>query len=301
MTGIAPDTLRPVATSTPSEPAYAPKGVGHSAAMALTDLAEFRIWVAWQSELKRDGKPTKIPYSARGRRAKSNDPATWGTRAAAVTWETQLPKPLGAGGVGVMFAPLPGGLHLGGVDLDTCRDPETGGLEPWAEEIVNRLNSYTEISPSRTGVKIFFTYDPNIASGIRQSVKFDRGKGNHPPAIELYLAGRYFTVTDQQVNGSSVLRTIPLEDLKWVVNVAGPAFKREPVRHEERGIGRLGGGLRVAPVRLSRSERRRAHRLGPAGGAAGVDRRQQPVPAACGRIRLRGTALPRAGALAQPH
>jgi len=207
-----------------------------SAGMTLADLANFRIWVGWQTELRKDGKPTKIPYSAGGSgKAKSNAPATWGTRTDATTCAEQLRKPLGVGGVGVMFAPLPGGLHLGGIDLDTCRNPETCGLEPWAEEIVKRLNSYTEVSPSRTGVKIFFTYDRNVASGLRQSAKFDRGKGDHPPAIEFYLAGRYFTVTDQQVNGFSALRTIPLEDLKWVVNVAGPAFKGEPARREEGG------------------------------------------------------------------
>jgi hypothetical protein len=49
-------------------------------------------------------------------------------------------------------------LHLGGIDLDTCRDPKTGEIAPWAQEIIDRFQTYTEISPSQTGVKLFFTY-----------------------------------------------------------------------------------------------------------------------------------------------
>jgi primase-polymerase (primpol)-like protein len=41
-----------------------------------------------------------------------------------------------------------------GIDLDGCRNPQTGYIEPWALEIVRRLNSYTEISRSGTGLHI---------------------------------------------------------------------------------------------------------------------------------------------------
>jgi putative DNA primase/helicase len=39
-------------------------------------------------------------------------------------------------------------------DLDHCRDPQSGEIQPWAQAIVNRLQSYTEISPSGTGLRI---------------------------------------------------------------------------------------------------------------------------------------------------
>jgi len=42
-----------------------------------------------------------------------------------------------------------------GIDLDKCRNPETGELEPEAQEIVRRMDSYTEVSPSGTGVHIY--------------------------------------------------------------------------------------------------------------------------------------------------
>jgi hypothetical protein len=40
------------------------------------------------------------------------------------------------------------------VDIDHCRDKDTGIIEPWAEEIVESLDSYTEASPSGTGLRI---------------------------------------------------------------------------------------------------------------------------------------------------
>ena len=44
---------------------------------------------------------------------------------------------------------------IAGVDLDHVFDPETGAIEFCAQSIVDRLNSYTEISPSGEGLRIF--------------------------------------------------------------------------------------------------------------------------------------------------
>ncbi len=40
------------------------------------------------------------------------------------------------------------------VDIDHCRDKNSGNVEPWAEEIVTALDTYTEASPSGTGLRI---------------------------------------------------------------------------------------------------------------------------------------------------
>jgi hypothetical protein len=56
-----------------------------------TKLRELRQWVCWEWE-QRDGKATKVPRSPHEpRRAKSDDPTTWGTltrhdRARAHAW-----------------------------------------------------------------------------------------------------------------------------------------------------------------------------------------------------------------------
>ena len=41
-----------------------------------------------------------------------------------------------------------------GVDLDACVDPKTGQIASWASEIVGALDSYTEFSPSGTGLHV---------------------------------------------------------------------------------------------------------------------------------------------------
>jgi primase-polymerase (primpol)-like protein len=50
--------------------------------LRLSDLNTSPVWVAWRNELI-DGVVKKIPYSGKDRRAKSDDPATWITLAAA--------------------------------------------------------------------------------------------------------------------------------------------------------------------------------------------------------------------------
>ena len=79
-----------------------------------------------------------------------------------------------------------------GVDIDNCRNPETGQIAEWAWEIIRALNSYTEVSPSGTGVH-------TIVCG-----KLPVGKGNqvayHDGKVELFSQARYFTVTGIRVD-----------------------------------------------------------------------------------------------------
>lgn len=69
-----------------------------------------------------------------------------------------------------------------GIDLDHCLDSETGNIEEWALEIINAIDSYTELSPSGTGFHIFAKGDIP-ANGRR--------KGQ----LEIYKSKRYLTVT----------------------------------------------------------------------------------------------------------
>ena len=104
-------------------------------------------WVVWRLVL-RDGRWTKVPFDAVGMRpARTNDPRTW--RA----FELALRRYEGgdADGVGFVFSKDD---PYAGVDLDGCRDPSSGSIAPWAASIVGQLNSYAEVSPSGTGVKV---------------------------------------------------------------------------------------------------------------------------------------------------
>ena len=115
--------------------------------------------------------------------AKSNAPETWGS-----FQEAQEALQTGQfDGVGFQFGNFPANtLRVSGIDLDHVVK-ENGELEPFAEEIVNLMNSYTEYSPSGTGLHI-------LCRTVLNDI--GRKKGiNDTCAIEMYNYGRYFTVT----------------------------------------------------------------------------------------------------------
>jgi putative DNA primase/helicase len=137
------------------------------------ELRRRHQWVAWKLE-ERGGKPTKVPYIAGGvGKASSTDLTTWRTFEEAV----EDVKKGRRDGVGFVFS---SGDPFAGVDLDDCRDPETGELEEWAAKIVKHLDGYAEASPSGTGVHV-------IIRGKAPNRK--RGK------VEAYSSERFFTMT----------------------------------------------------------------------------------------------------------
>jgi hypothetical protein len=164
---------------------------------SLTDIPEelraLKNWVVWRSE-KRAAKSgavreTKVPYCVKtGRRAKSNDPATWSAFGDAT-------EALKRGYTGVGFCLTPPYV---GVDLDGCCEGETH--EPWADEIIGELDSYTELSPSRNGVHVIVKGE--LPDGPRQK---DMDGDHH--GIGLYDAarGRYLTVTGCRIRGNGTI------------------------------------------------------------------------------------------------
>ncbi|MDQ3315992.1 MAG: hypothetical protein M3522_01515 [Actinomycetota bacterium] len=136
-------------------------------------------WVVWRLE-ERDGKPTKIPYIAGGvGRASSTDLMTWRTFGEAV----QALQTGRYNGVGFVFC---SGDHFAGIDLDKCRNAETGEIEEWAAEIVASFGqgAYAEVSQSGTGVHI-------IVEGKAPNTK--RGQ------VEAYSTERFFAMTGRVI------------------------------------------------------------------------------------------------------
>jgi primase-polymerase (primpol)-like protein len=139
-------------------------------------------WVCWRRE-ERAGKPTKVPYSPRsGSRARSDDPETWGTFAEA----REARRDANYDGVGFVFA---ADDPFCGVDLDGCVDPETGEIESWAAEVLAKLDSYAEISPSGTGLHVI----------VRATLPEGRRRNGR---VEMYDRGRFFTVTGNHLPGT---------------------------------------------------------------------------------------------------
>ena len=132
----------------------------------------------WRWEGKR-----KVPYNPKtGRRAKSNDPSTFGTM------DEALAVVKNYSGIGI-------GLNgtVGCIDLDHCILSSATGNEvgAGAQQVLDMLPSaLVEISPSHTGLHLFFI--------VPEGFTFDSGAyytNNRKTGAEVYFAGRFITLT----------------------------------------------------------------------------------------------------------
>jgi putative DNA primase/helicase len=140
---------------------------------SLVDFVTSPQWVAWRNEM-RDGKLAKVPYCAPNRQAEADDASTWLPHDQAVVISDAIVNGSG-GGIGIELGQC-GEAWIAGIDLDTCRDPVSGIVEPWATEVIERLNSYAEVSPSQTGVKQFFLIDPTDVPELRRIMGTEHGR-----------------------------------------------------------------------------------------------------------------------------
>jgi putative DNA primase/helicase len=141
-------------------------------------LTERPQWVCWRLE-ERDGKKTKVPYTPGTlRRASTTDLMTWRTFSETLeAYESGEPPYDGVGFV------LSSADPYCGIDLDRCRKPESGEIEPWAQEIIAKASEgYVEISPSGAGMHIIL--EGRVCEG-----------GMKKGPIEIYSRDRFFTVT----------------------------------------------------------------------------------------------------------
>ena len=157
---------------------------------ALTQRTQ---WVLWQGVDRLDTvtgliKLNKIPVNAHGLTpADTTDARTWSTYQACVDalgvaleeWELADPGAYRGGGLGYVLADDD---PYTGIDLDRCVDLATGAVAPWAQTYVDALASYTEITPSGTGLHI-------LVEGSLPP------KGRRKGQVEMYDQWRFFTMT----------------------------------------------------------------------------------------------------------
>jgi putative DNA primase/helicase len=147
------------------------------------ELRERPQWVLYRVQ-SRNGKTTKVPYQAvhAGRRASSTDWATWATFEAAVAAHER-----GRGdGLGFVFT---ADDPFAGMDLDACVDAD-GVIDEHALELVERVDSYTELSPSGVGLHVIAR--AQVGGGRRTSRTPWGGE------LEVYDRDRYFTMTGRR-------------------------------------------------------------------------------------------------------
>jgi len=147
-------------------------------------LTERPQWVCWRLEV-RGGKLTKIPYTDTGHRASSTDLMTWTTCAMALAAYERG----NYDGIGFVFSSAD---PFVGVDLDDCRDPDSGEISPWAQKIIDRVQQgHAEISPSGTGVHIIV--EGTVRDGKTRKEVHEKGK--RVGRVEMYGRAKFFTIT----------------------------------------------------------------------------------------------------------
>ena len=146
------------------------------------EIRELAQWVC-----HRDGD--KVPIDPKtGRNAKANDPATWGTFEQATEWAAT-----NGGGIGFEFTEND---PFCGIDLDHVL-AEDGTLAPEAWECVGLLDTYTEISPSGTGLHL-------IARATKPEGRSKRTNADGT-AFEMYDHRHYFRMTSDVFEGHDTI------------------------------------------------------------------------------------------------
>jgi hypothetical protein len=192
-------------------------------------------WLPHRLVRKPDGNLDKPPCHG----ARTNAPSTWFTFEAASALLTGQNDVAGIG-----FAIVAG---LVGLDFDHCRDPVTGMIDDEVMREVERLDSYTYVTPSQTGIRVV-GLNTTIAGG--KSVRWL--PGGHKIEIFVGPTNHYNTFTANVLPGYSELRDISDETLDYLTgldaggksaNGATPASNPNP----QRSIAAIRATLAVIP------------------------------------------------------
>ncbi|MEX3621886.1 phage/plasmid primase, P4 family [Viridibacillus arvi] len=187
------------------------------------ELKALPQWILWRFE-ERGGKKTKVPYQQDGEMAQANNRRTWSTFATAVKFYMEG----NYDGIGFVFSRQDSYI---GIDIDKCVADDKPNT--FATEIIDTIDSYTEFSPSGTGIHII------IKGSLPQSV-MGTGRKNTKHGLEIYSYGRYFTFTGNRENSNDVYdRTDELaevfekyfddSDIQGRVNLA--EFEKDEIKH----------------------------------------------------------------------
>lgn len=161
------------------------------------------LWCCWKYIENEDGDIVKKPFNVlTGYGAKSNNKSTF------VSYPTMCRyldnylsfennKQLGGAGLGIFNG-------YSAIDIDHCVD-ENGKISELANTLIEYCGSYTEYSPSRTGIRIIF----------KSSVKFDKNKyyiNNAKLGLEIYISdhtSKFVSITGNKIHFDDI-RTVDL-------------------------------------------------------------------------------------------
>jgi hypothetical protein len=164
-------------------------------------------WVNFKL-IEKDGKLTKIPYFKGNRKASSTNPNTWKTYAEASKDYANTAN--GFSGVGIIFTPA---KTLLGIDIDHVLDENGkvfGEHKDEIEKLISEADTYTEISPSGTGLHLLLL----VPEGLPLVA-------NRQSPFEAYTSGRFFTVTEKPYGSEKPVRSVGNEEAYKLLGLIG--------------------------------------------------------------------------------
>lgn len=177
-----------------------------------TELRDFPQWLLWRGEWKapQNGKPgkwNKVPFQANGSLARVNAAASWTSFPVACRAYLNSHKPESGiapfNGLGFVLTRENG---IVGIDIDDAIDLATGTIKTQAIAVIKLFDSYTEVSPSGSGLRIFVRGQLPPKGRVRN--QSDGSK------YEVYDGGRYLTVTGRKLPGSPLAIEDRSEELR---------------------------------------------------------------------------------------
>lgn len=130
----------------------------------------------------------KVPYQVNGIRAKSTDKNSF------TDFKTVCNKLNGYDGIGIGIFD-----SFCAIDIDHC--VVDGKISKMASDIITTMDSYTEYSPSGTGIRIIFK-TANLSYDKKHYYINNRKLG-----LEIYVSGytnRFVTITGNAINNNNV-------------------------------------------------------------------------------------------------
>jgi hypothetical protein len=167
-------------------------------------------WAVWRWTRQANGKWQKPPFMALepDRHASTSDPSTWCDYATALA-TVQAGK---ADGITYILAKTDPFIAM---DLDHCRDPNTGSIDIWAQNFLDTTrNSYAEVTPSGDGIRIWgLTTDTTAAVNRKFTLEID----SKLISVELFRhTHKALTITGYRLDTVKALASID-KGLDWAI------------------------------------------------------------------------------------
>ena len=212
---------------------------------ALAPLIERPQWAVWRWTQSENGRWQKPPFMAMQpeRHASTKDASTWSDYATAL----DVVRTGKAEGITYILTEED---PLAAIDLDHCRDFDTGSIDMWAQNFLDTgRNTYSEVTPSGAGCRIW-----GLADGDTVHKKFTLKIDGKDIAVELFRRTRKaLTITGCKLDTISEFASID-RAIDWGIvgaNVARRQRRTRPCRSTP--TASTAAAPATASIRLSRS------------------------------------------------